>query len=273
MGALVAVEALAIALLGLLVVGLLRSHAEILRRLHDLGVGLDEVEGQPARRPARGVTRDQFHVFPEVPEPGADEALPAGRDLVGVGVADDAVSIRVVGAPHSTLIAFLSSTCLTCQRFWEAFADQRSLGLAAGVRLVVVTKGPEEESAARIAEVAPPGIPVVMASDAWEAYEVPGSPYFVLVDGPTGQGRGEGTGIDWPQVRGLLTQVSDDEVFAADLEARRVRKPSADDARERRVDQELLAAGIGPGDPSLYAVSHDDDGPHDHAHDHGSDPQ
>ena len=29
-------------------------------------------------------------------------------------------------------------------------------------------------------------------------------------------------------------------------------KPGADDERERRVDDELLAAGIGPGDPSLY---------------------
>jgi len=253
MAALVAVEALAIALLALLVVGLLRSHAEILRRLHDLGAGLDDGTA-PASRRARTVERDQFHVFPGVPEPGERDALPAGRDLVGVGVADDAVSIRVVGAPHPTLIAFLSGTCLTCQRFWDAFADPPSLGLAPGVRLVIVTKDPAEESPSRIAELAPAGIPLVMSSEAWAAYDIPGSPYFVLVDGPTGQARGEGTGIDWPQVRGLLTQVSDDEVFAADLEARRVRKPSADDARERRVDDELLAAGIRPGDPSLYAT-------------------
>ena len=78
-----------------------------------------------------------------------------------------------------------------------------------------------------------------MSSEAWAAYEVPGSPYFVLVDGPSGQARGEGTGIDWPQVRGLLEQVADDDVFASQLEARRVAKPAADDARERRVDAEL----------------------------------
>ena len=252
MAALVAVEALAIALLGLLVLGLLRSHAEILQRLHDLGAGLDE-SGPSRRRTARTAERDQFHVFPEVPAPGERDDLPVGRDLSGVGVTDEAISIGVVGVPHTTLIAFLSGTCLTCQRFWEAFARPAELGLAADVRLVIVTRSPDEESVSRIADVAPDAVPLVMSSEAWAAYDVPGSPYFVLVDGPTGQARGEGTGIDWPQVRGLLTQVSDDEVFAADLEARRTRKPSADGARERRVDDELLAAGITPGDPSLYA--------------------
>jgi len=42
MTALVVVEALAIVMLGILVAGLLRSHAEILRSLHQLGVGLDD---------------------------------------------------------------------------------------------------------------------------------------------------------------------------------------------------------------------------------------
>ncbi len=253
MAVLVAVEAVALALLGLLVVGLLRSHAEILRRLHDLGAGLEPGDGGAAgAQPARGLTRDQFNVFPEVPSPGERDGLPAGRDLVGVGVTDDAVSIPVVGVGHATLVAFLSSGCLTCGRFWDAFADPASLGLAAGVRLVIVTRDPAEEQRARIAEVAPPSVPLVMSSDAWAAYDVPGSPYFVLIDGPSGRARGEGTGIDWPQVRGLLSQVADDDVFAAELEARRVSKPGADAGRERRIDDELLAAGVPPGDPSLY---------------------
>jgi hypothetical protein len=244
-GLLLAVETVVLALLALLVIGLLRSHAEILRRLHELGVDLDE----PA---TRTVSRDQFNVFPEVPSPGEAGALPAGRDLSGVDLADGAVSVRVVGVAHTTLIAFLSGTCLTCERFWEAFGRPAELGLAPNVRLVVVTKSPTEESSARIAEVAPKGIPLVMSSEAWDAYSVPGSPYFVLVDGPSGRARGEGTGIDWPQVRGLLEQVADDEVFASRLESRRVAKPAADDTRERRVDAELMAAGIRPGDPSLH---------------------
>ncbi len=244
---LLAVETVVVALLALLVIGLLRSHAEILRRLHELGVDMD----QPG---PRAVTRDQFNVFPEVPSPGESDDLPAGRDISGVDLDDGAVSVRVVGAEHSTLIAFLSGTCLTCERFWDAFSRTIELGLSPNVRLVIVTKSPGEESPARISEVAPAGIPLVMSSEAWDAYAVPGSPYFVLVDGPTGQARGEGTGIDWPQVRGLLEQVADDEVFASQLEARRVPKPSADDARERRVDAELMAAGVKPGDPSLYTT-------------------
>ena len=39
MSALDGVQVAAIALLGLLVVGLLKSHAEILRQLHELGAG------------------------------------------------------------------------------------------------------------------------------------------------------------------------------------------------------------------------------------------
>ena len=41
MVALITLLAVAVGLLSLLVVGLLRSHAEILRALHDLGVDLD----------------------------------------------------------------------------------------------------------------------------------------------------------------------------------------------------------------------------------------
>ncbi len=275
MTVLVVVETVVLALVVLLVVGLLRSHAEILRRLHDLGAGLDEPGDRHGTRPRspgpRGVTRDQFNVFPEVPAPGAGDGFPESRDLAGVGVADDAVSIRVVGVDHTTLVAFLSSGCLTCQRFWDAFAGPDDLGLGPDVRVVVVTKDPGEESPARIADLAPAGLALVMSSEAWEAYEVPGSPYFVLIDGPSGRVRGEGTGIDWPQVRGLLTQVTDDDSYAAELDSRRVAKYGADDARERRVDDELLAAGVTPGDPSLYGDPVDPGPDPDHSHDHDHD--
>ena len=166
---------------------------------------------------------------------------------------------------HRTLVAFLSGTCLTCQRFWDAFQKPHKLGLPRDVRPVIVTKGPDQESAATVADLAPAKVPVVMANDAWVSYDVPGSPYFVLVDGRSGTVQGEGTGIDWPQVKGLLTQVTDDDSYAAELEGRRVAKYRADDVRERRVDEELLAAGITPGDPSLFgppvATDHDEDQP------------
>ena len=143
-----------------------------------------------------------------------------GRDLSGVDLADGAVSVRVVGVPHATLIAFLSGTCLTCERFWDAFARAGASSVCSRTSGSSSSRRARARRARRrIADVAPPGIPLVMSSEAWDAYGVPGSPYFVLVDGPSGQARGEGTGIDWPQVRGLLEQVADDDVFASQLEA------------------------------------------------------
>ena len=258
MTAVVVALALVVAVLTLLVLGLLRSHADILRRLHDLDGG---TEGGTAPAGPRTVGRDEFTTFPEVHAPPEREGFTEGRDLSGVGIDDDALTVRVTGVEHRTLVAFLSGTCLTCQRFWEAFARPDQLGLPRDVRPVIVTKGPDQESPSRVAELAPDRVPVVMANDPWLSYDVPGSPYFVMVDGRTGRVQGEGTGIDWPQVKGLLTQVTEDASYAADLESRRVRKHRADDERERRVDDELLAAGIAPGDPSLFGPAAGSDQP------------
>lgn len=267
MTALVVLNTVVVAALGLLVLGLLRSHAEILHRLHDLGAGLDEDDLASSARQPRTFDRSQFNVFPEVPAPGARDDFPEGRDLVGAGLDDSAVTVRVAGTNHRTLVAFLSSNCLTCQGFWDAFAAPAQLGLPDDVRLVVVTKDRAEESPSRIAKLAPPEVPTLASSAAWQNYDVPGSPYFVLVDGPTGSVRGEGTGLNWDQVRKLLTQATDDASFdraaaraassspRVGLEAGRVRKPDADAARERRIDDELLAAGVVPGDPSLYRAA------------------
>ena len=120
---------------------------------------------------------------------------------------------------------------------------------------MVVTKDRAEESLSVISELAPPEVPLVMSSRAWDDYDVPGSPYFVLVDGPSGTVRGEGTGPDWEQVSRLLSQATGDASVAAGLAANRVRKPDADAAREARIDDELLAAGVVPGDRSLYQVA------------------
>ena len=85
-----------IAVLALLVVGLLRSHAEILRRLHDLGAGLDG-DAAPAagalpgrRRPGPGATSRSC---PRCPSPPDREAFGGAADLAGVGAGgDDAVT-------------------------------------------------------------------------------------------------------------------------------------------------------------------------------------
>jgi hypothetical protein len=86
-----------------------------------------------------------------------------------------------------------------------------------------------------------------MSSQAWSDYAVPGSPYIVVADGRTGRIKGEGSGTSFSQIGGLIAQASADRD--------RLVKPAADRERESDVDRALLAAGIAPGDPSLYAVA------------------
>ncbi|MEY2455717.1 MAG: hypothetical protein QOK06_811 [Acidimicrobiaceae bacterium] len=248
MTVLVTILAVAVGLLAILVAGLLRTHAEILRSLHDLGVGLEPDTSAATRRPPLrtqpGVTRPR------------EASGGAGFDVTGTSLAGEAVHIAVAGTDHLTLVAFLSSTCLTCQRFWTAFAEP-GLAIPGGARLVVVTKelGSESESALR--RLAPPAVTTVLSDRAWDAYAVPGAPYFVLVDGTTGDVVGEGSSSSWEQVRALLSQAMADTGLAAERGQRvndgpvaaRARRDGA--AREARVDEDLRAAGIGPGDPSL----------------------
>lgn len=221
-GTLLAIETVVLVLLTVLVAGLLRSHAEILRRLHDLGAGIDPDAPVSLRSPASRLST-------------LDRAGSAS-DVDGVGLRDDAMHVSVVGAEHQTLLAFLTSGCLTCRGFWDAFADPRALDIPRDLRLVVVAKDPSEESISALRKVAARRLTVVMSSAAWESYRVPGSPYFVLVDGPGGRVRGEGTGTSWEQVWNLLRQADDD-------------------SRELLIDHELLANGVAPGDPSLYRTA------------------
>ncbi len=231
MVALVSILAVAVALLTLLVAGLLRSHAEILRALQSLGVSLDPDDAQPAPRPASATPGER------------DEATP-GADVQGVDATGAPVAFAVVGVPQRTLLAFLSSTCLTCRGFWDAFAD-RKLTVPGGARLLVVTKGAEAESPATISKLAPAHVHTVLSSDAWRDYRIPVAPYFVLVEGSTGAVIGEGAATSWEQVRNLMEQALLDREDGIRAQGR------AQD-RAERVDADLRAAGIEPGHPSLY---------------------
>lgn len=232
-GALVAVEALALAVLGLLVVGLLRSHAEILRRLHELGVSLDDDAG--VRTPVALST-----LTPPSPRVQGQSA----PSLVGVTPFDEAVTVSPASGEADTVLAFLTTGCTSCQPFWDSLRDRRS---HMGRRVVVVTRGPGDESVGAARKLAGSGgqVDVVMSSDAWSDYGVPGAPYFVHVSGRTGQVTGEGTGRTWDQVLELLDRADLDEAGPAG-------PWSSDAEREARIDKELEAAGIRPGDPRLY---------------------
>lgn len=215
MTALVAVETAALLLLGLLVAGLLRSHAEILRRLHELGAGYGE---------ERGPTHAG-----SFPQPARRVSGPA-IDIVGVTPSGAAVSLGMGRTGEQTLLLFLSSGCTSCGTFWNALGEGRT-----GPRTVVVARDADEESPSRLAHLAAPGVDVVLSSQAWDAYGVPGSPYAVVI-GPEGDITGEGTAGSWDQLMSLVVQADADTTAG----------------REARADRELRAAGILPGDPSLH---------------------
>ncbi len=226
MTALLVIEGLAIILLGVLVVGLLRSHAEILRSLHQLGAG--DIGG------------GHEHAFSISPRPRLSADAPS--DVAGETLRGSAVHIGVSGIDGRTLLAFLSSGCSACIGLWNDLRSDHTAGLD-DVRLVVVTKGTEDESRSRLGELAPPEVNVVQSTQAWHDYEVPVTPYFVLIDGPTGEVVGEGSASSWTQVRSLMAQANADrEVLAS----------GRDGDTEVRADAELRRAGITRGHPSLY---------------------
>ena len=209
---LVAIETALLVLALLFVVGLLRSHAEILRRLA-------AVEG------GGGVPREPAAT-------GEDAA-----DISGETPAGDSVKLSLRTAPEPTLLAFLSTGCGACGGLWEGL---RAGAPVDGARVVVVTQGTDAESRPLVRELAPEGAEVVMSSEAWRAYGIPGSPHFVLVEG--GRVAGQGAAAGWDQIGALVRQARADVADGA----------RGTGERAARAEEALAAAGIEPGHPSLY---------------------
>ena len=222
MVAIVSVETVLLVLLVVLVAGLLRSHAEIMRRLGPAEEGSSSV-AEPS------VTRESV-VAPE---------------LAGVTPEGDAVKLAFEGAGTApTLLAFLTSGCGTCAAFWETLGERR---LPAAVRTVIVTHGADRERPAKLRSLAPAGIAVVMSSQAWADYEIPGAPYFVMVDEAI---RGEGVATTWRALASLVSDAIEDQ-----HDAERVGGGAGavtGERRAERIDETFAAAGIGPSHPSLY---------------------
>jgi hypothetical protein len=208
---LVAIETALLVLALLLVVGLLRSHAEILRRLA-------AVEGG-GRVPREAAATGE-----------------AAADISGETPDGDSVKISLQTTAEPTLLAFLSTGCGACGALWDGL---RAGPPVQGARIVVVTQGTDAESRPLVRELAPDGAEVVMSSDAWGDYGIPGSPHFVLVEG--GRVAGQGAAAAWEQIGALVRQARADVADA---------RSTSD--RAARAEEALAAAGIGPGHPSLH---------------------
>jgi hypothetical protein len=205
---LVVVETMVLALLSVIVVALLRSHAEILRRL-------PERDGDHADdAPAGGTV-----VLPDAP--AIPQHLPSPRrrateahDISGTTLDADPVVVSMRSGAN-TVLAFLSTGCLTCRTFWEGLRSGMWQPLPGDARVVVVVKDPAFESPSKLRELAPAGATVVQSSAAWEDFGVSMSPYFCFVDGASGTVRSEGSAMGWDQVTSLLRDALLDEEVTA----------------------------------------------------------
>lgn len=283
--AVVIAEGVAVVLLGILVLGLLRSHALILKALHELGAGL-ELEKDAGTGVTTATTGGKPGPVPVELETGV---VPATRqdsttahDIVGTDLERASVDLAVTTPGQRTLLAFLTSGCSVCQTFWDEF--QHEVDVPGDGDLRVIAKGPEEESIPSLRSLAGE-LPVIQSTSAWVDYDIPGSPYFVYVEG--GRVTGEGSATTWPQVRDLMAQGVADSEDARAAAGRTGPGALVGEGLGRgerdslpRMDGELRAAGIAPGHPSLYEspdpdettvdehVGHEHAG-HDHSHDHG----
>lgn len=222
--------ALVTTLLGVLVMGLLRSHADIIRRLESLGAGLDG---------------GHDHGSSQITLTRRDEGAVRDLKVTGISPNGDPVVTSLTTGPDPTLVAFLSTTCSSCTPFWEGL--EASLMYFGGHkhRVLIVTLGESEESPTRAQSLAKPGADVVMSSTTWNEFEVPGAPYFVLLEPGTNRVVGEGSATTFDSLVEFLTDATNDQHW--DLsQAGRV------DDEEGRIDGDLRRAGILPGDPRLY---------------------
>lgn len=227
----IAVGAL-LALTWLFLVAVLRSHAEILRRLHTLENRLDP--GGLAVGEEAGARADPRAAY-------AEFAGAQAPDIVGETLAGDVVKLALGPGSPRTLLAFLSTGCTVCGSLWDELRGGDPV--APGIRIVVVTRGSDRESLTRLERIAPAQGELIMSSAAWSDYGVVSTPHFVLVGPDQRRILGRGGATSWAQILSLLGDAQSD--------ARRHDARSTSQ-RAERAEQALWASGIGPDHPSLY---------------------
>ena len=236
MASLTIVEAVLLIVALVYIVALLRSHADILRRLAALEDGAGgQAPPRAAASPAGGAVRAAASV--------AGGAVRAA-DITGITLAGDSVALSLGPGSPVTLLAFLTSGCASCAPLWSGLRED---GQAAALaqRVVIVTHDASRESPTRLRGIAPEAVETVMATSAWEDYAVPASPHFVLTDGRGGV-LGRGSALSWSQLVAMVREARAD----ADAVGREPMRTTAE--RAARSERTLARAGIGPGHPSLH---------------------
>jgi hypothetical protein len=235
MSALTIIETVLLVVALVYIVALLRSHADILRRL----TALEDGAGVPGH--ARSVT------------PAGVGDLRAA-DISGITLDGDSVTLSLGPGSPVTLLAFLSSGCASCAPLWASLREAQEVAPLAE-RVLIVTHDGSRESPTRVRRLAPSGVETIMATAAWEDYVVPASPHFVLTDGAGGI-LGRGSALSWSQLVAMVHEARAD-VDGVDGVGGGGRGGGGMPARttaERaaRSERALARSGIGPGHPSLY---------------------
>ena len=158
MVALVSVETVLLVLLVVLVAGLLRSNAELLRRLGPAGAA------EPPRAGAAGPGA----------RPCARPRDAGGPAVAGTSLAGDPVTLAFDGAGVVADAAGVPDQRLRHVR--GLLGGSRRARQWPGVQTVIVTHGPEREQPAKLAALAPDGVPVVMSGEAWADTRFPARP-------------------------------------------------------------------------------------------------
>jgi hypothetical protein len=231
MSALTIVETVLLAIALVYIVALLRSHADILRRLAVLEEG-------GAGRPAPGAV-------PSLP----DGELRSAAPISGTTLTGDAAMLDFGAGSPVTLLAFLTGGCTACAPLWAGLRDSGEVSTLAE-RVVVITHDSTRESPSQVQRLASADADVLMASAAWEDYAVPASPHFVLTDGAGGI-LGRGSALSWSQLVAMVDEARADAGHDARTTAQRA----------ARSEHALARAGIGPGHPSLYPGDSGDGAP------------
>lgn len=102
-----------------------------------------------------------------------------------------------------TLLAFLTTTCASCQGWWQSLATAPP-GRELGIQLAIVTPSPSMEDEGLARQLAPAAAHLHMGSETWFAYGVGQAGTFVLVRSAPGEppawlGAGEVLGAAHPE--------------------------------------------------------------------------
>lgn len=96
----------------------------------------------------------------------------------------------------------MTSGCLGCREVWAALAEREASVLLGTPEIVVVTPDPTLEDSRKVADLAPPGVTVVMSTETWQAFRAGPAPWVAVVR--DGRIVCEGAVAGWSEVVSLV---------------------------------------------------------------------